>query len=627
MKKELFISCLMALCLNMTVYSQSFTVDSLLSRTTIGLKTGINFPWLSYTDPDLQDYKSSAFGRGIFGLFLETELNQDFSLRPELLFTGKGQKIENLGISYQMKSNYFEIRMPFLYTKHLQSVSPYLLLGPALSFATGGEITFDKKKTDITGANIAATDFGFIAGAGVKIPLQISNFPAFLTAELSYTHGLTDTYSEKERKGKATALNLSSYDIDGTRKNRGVELTASLAIPLNAIVSAFTSHKKSVQKQESELVAIDETVQPTVTEYINDCYEIEDILSLLNAGEDVNNKKICLYNLEFEFNKSTIQRSSIGYLKQIVQLLQNFPTVNMKIVGHADSIGTHESNLKLSKERALAVYSYLIKQGVQSSRLSYEYYGSAKPIASNVTEEGRKKNRRVEFVIKNDDIQYGVPEYKTPANGQEKDTLLIENVPETDVLFAPPSISEQYINSASEKLAAGDYKGAIADYTSALSYDSKNADIYNNRGVAYFNLGKYTSAIRDFKSALKINPNFEIAKDNKKLAHAKRGEKTVMILNAVSAGLNATSATLNTINSIQTSNTVNRSESYSQPAVNTSSQPKICTYCNGTGWVDDYVATFGLGGTKWCDFCKRDVPTNHCCQCKKCPSCLGKGKK
>jgi hypothetical protein len=50
-----------------------------------------------------------------------------------------------------------------------------------------------------------------------------------------------------------------------------------------------------------------------------------------------------------------------------------------------------------------------------------------------------------------------------------------------------------------------------------------------------------------------------------------------------------------------------------------------CSYCNGTGKVATTVATYGQTGTKWCNFCGREVPLSHCCQCKVCPSCGGKG--
>jgi OOP family OmpA-OmpF porin len=89
------------------------------------------------------------------------------------------------------------------------------------------------------------------------------------------------------------------------------------------------------------------------------------------------------------------------YLKQIVSLLENFPTTKMKINGHTDNVGTEEYNVQLSKNRALAVYNYLISQGIKSERLSYAYFGTKYPVSSNDTEEGRRNNRRVEFEMQN----------------------------------------------------------------------------------------------------------------------------------------------------------------------------------------------------------------------------------
>jgi len=50
-----------------------------------------------------------------------------------------------------------------------------------------------------------------------------------------------------------------------------------------------------------------------------------------------------------------------------------------------------------------------------------------------------------------------------------------------------------------------------------------------------------------------------------------------------------------------------------------------CTLCNGTGKIAGTVPTYGIGKNYWCDFCKKEVPASHCCQCKICPSCGGNG--
>ncbi len=73
--------------------------------------------------------------------------------------------------------------------------------------------------------------------------------------------------------------------------------------------------------------------------------------------------------------------------------------VKIEIKGHTDNVGSEEYNMELSRQRAEAVYNYLIKNGISPSKLSFSYYGMSQPITTNDTPEGRKENRRVEFEI------------------------------------------------------------------------------------------------------------------------------------------------------------------------------------------------------------------------------------
>jgi outer membrane protein OmpA-like peptidoglycan-associated protein len=66
-------------------------------------------------------------------------------------------------------------------------------------------------------------------------------------------------------------------------------------------------------------------------------------------------------------------------------------------MGHADSVGSDEYNLQLSRLRAEAVARYLVSKGISPERISVEGYGSSRPIGKNDTEEGRSKNRRVDI--------------------------------------------------------------------------------------------------------------------------------------------------------------------------------------------------------------------------------------
>ena len=73
--------------------------------------------------------------------------------------------------------------------------------------------------------------------------------------------------------------------------------------------------------------------------------------------------------------------------------------MKIELSGHTDSKGSNNYNQKLSYSRVKAVYEHLIGQGISSKRLQYRSYGATKPIADNDTDEGRAKNRRVEFKI------------------------------------------------------------------------------------------------------------------------------------------------------------------------------------------------------------------------------------
>jgi len=91
---------------------------------------------------------------------------------------------------------------------------------------------------------------------------------------------------------------------------------------------------------------------------------------------------------------------SRAVLDAAVNLLRNHPELSVvRIEGHTDSHGRPDYNLQLSKRRARAVRAYLVKAGVASLRLQSDGFGSARPIDSNETAEGRARNRRVEMVI------------------------------------------------------------------------------------------------------------------------------------------------------------------------------------------------------------------------------------
>jgi OOP family OmpA-OmpF porin len=111
------------------------------------------------------------------------------------------------------------------------------------------------------------------------------------------------------------------------------------------------------------------------------------------------NATILLNNLFFDLEKATLRPESFPELNRIVSLMNEKPSMQIEIAGHTDNTGSDTYNLELSRQRANSVASYLVGKGIDKSRMNVEFFGETKPMISNETREGRKKNRRVEFKI------------------------------------------------------------------------------------------------------------------------------------------------------------------------------------------------------------------------------------
>jgi len=106
-----------------------------------------------------------------------------------------------------------------------------------------------------------------------------------------------------------------------------------------------------------------------------------------------------VYGIYFDTDKAEIKPESEPALAEMTKLLKDNPSLNVFIVGHTDSTGTFEHNLTLSMDRATAVVNALVSgHGIAAARLKPYGVASLAPVASNATEDGKSKNRRVELV-------------------------------------------------------------------------------------------------------------------------------------------------------------------------------------------------------------------------------------
>lgn len=111
------------------------------------------------------------------------------------------------------------------------------------------------------------------------------------------------------------------------------------------------------------------------------------------------NKSFTIQNIEFETNEWAVTEATKEKLEILVLLLKEFDGVKLLISAHTDNVGSSEDNLTLSEKRAKSILNYFVETGIAKNRLLDKGYGETKPKDTNETEEGRAKNRRVDFKL------------------------------------------------------------------------------------------------------------------------------------------------------------------------------------------------------------------------------------
>ena len=103
--------------------------------------------------------------------------------------------------------------------------------------------------------------------------------------------------------------------------------------------------------------------------------------------------------VKYQTGKFKVLPASYPLLNQVVQVLNDYPKMRLRVEGHTDNVGGESFNLKLSQRRAESVMAYLVSKGIAEDRLDSAGYGLTRPVASNRTAKGRGQNRRTEFHI------------------------------------------------------------------------------------------------------------------------------------------------------------------------------------------------------------------------------------
>lgn len=157
---------------------------------------------------------------------------------------------------------------------------------------------------------------------------------------------------------------------------------------------------------------------------------------------EVRDNKIEIHEkIQFDYDKATIKEASFGLMNEIASVIAKNPQIKrIRVEGYASSEGTPAHNKTLSDDRAKSVMKYLTTHGVSPGELTALGFGVEHPIADNTTEDGREKNRRVEFSILEQDVTHKKVEVdaQTGAEKVVEEKHEVVTAPDVDAGAAKP---------------------------------------------------------------------------------------------------------------------------------------------------------------------------------------------
>ena len=329
---------------------------------------------------------TTVTGAGNFGGYLSIQRN--FSEHVGVRLNGSYFQLDGKVGTAKVTNNTLAGNFDLLYyLAPVEPVSPYFGVGV-------GGVSYTIKNSPTANLNKSNTDYKLNISFGAEWNLG-KNWK--LNTELGYSTlpsskfdgvygtnsggllgGNTDTYMNMN-------LGLMYYFAKGVRSNLNDEYEGVSAVD-------YAKIEDIVKKYQT---------QPTEVDY----NRIEDIVkrntpTIVGGGAPAPSNWV-LIGVNFDFDKTTLRSESIPILYNAAEILLNHPEIKVEIQGYSDNVGSEKANQKLSLARAETVKNFLVSKGVSSDRLTTIGLGSANPIMSNKTAEGRALNRRIEFKILN----------------------------------------------------------------------------------------------------------------------------------------------------------------------------------------------------------------------------------
>jgi len=203
--------------------------------------------------------------------------------------------------------------------------------------------------------------------------------------------------------GKSTGL---AADLDAEKRRLAMASAASADEQRRLQKEAAEREKKLKAELDEKQRLLDEERRKAEERQAEARKKLDALQSkLINVHKDARGIILSMSDILFDVNKASLTPDLKTSLAKISGILTVYGESTVIVEGHTDNTGSVELNQKLSEQRAGNVQQFLIEQGIAAERLRSEGFGFSKPIADNSTPEGRQKNRRVDLVIQDKNLQ------------------------------------------------------------------------------------------------------------------------------------------------------------------------------------------------------------------------------
>lgn len=201
-------------------------------------------------------------------------------------------------------------------------------------------------------------------------------------------------------RGEARYL-YDSYDSGMSDLHFSLGITVPIGATRRQIVEKVKYVEKEVVVEKAMVAEPADSDNDGVVDGVDQCPNTLEGLQVNAVGcvETDKEQSVVLLGVTFEFNSERLTANARDILVKTADALKGQDDLRVELAGHTDSVGAAQYNQQLSQKRADSVRNYLIDLGVAPGRLEANGYGESQPIRSNDTEEGRERNRRVEFNV------------------------------------------------------------------------------------------------------------------------------------------------------------------------------------------------------------------------------------